>query len=99
MKKQLLILLSFLCFAICIHAQDNADARQVAEQSLSKSKDIISTAQKEDDAEKKSNWKCVCAEAAMHECQSACKITICKVREILTKLKAREHSLVNYAAT
>ena len=57
MKKQLLILLSFLCFAICIHAQDNADARQVAEQSLSKSKDIISTAQKEDDAEKKSNWK------------------------------------------
>lgn len=57
MKKQLLILLSFLCFAICINAQDNADARQVAEQSLSKSKDIISTAQKEDDAEKKSNWK------------------------------------------
>ena len=57
MKKHLLILFSFLFFGIGIFAQDNADARQVAEKSASERKDIISVTQAEDNAEKKSNWK------------------------------------------
>ena len=42
MKKHLLILFSLLFFGISLSAQDNADARQVAEKSASERKDIIS---------------------------------------------------------